>query len=250
MKLYVNLFITETPTDPCSPSPCGPYSTCKTVNDNAICTCLKEYIGNPPNCRPECLTSPECPLNMACVRQKCVDPCAGTCGENAQCRVHHHSPYCTCIPGFEGDPFVRCTREKQKTPQITNPCEPSPCGPFSICRDINGSPQCSCKSGYIGAPPNCAPECTINQDCPNDKACAREKCVDPCLGSCGANAECRAMNHVAICTCQRGYNGNSFEGCYVQKGSYILFFISHVNIKFTFDYNYLYLILQTLKYQH
>lgn len=179
---------------------------------------MPEYIGTAPNCRPECVTSSECPLNEACIHQKCIDPCLGTCGENAQCRVHHHSPYCTCLGGFEGDPFIRCTKEKLMSPQPTSPCEPNPCGRFATCNDYGGSAICSCKPGYIGAPPYCAPECTINEDCPSNKACSREKCIDPCIGSCGANTECRAMNHVAICTCLSGYKGNSFIGCSIYRG--------------------------------
>lgn len=164
------------------------------------------------------MMSSECTLEKACIRQKCIDPCVGACGENAKCRVHHHSPYCTCLPGYEGDPFIRCAKEKifESTPK--SPCELNPCGPFSICRENAGTATCSCKEGYFGAPPNCGPECTINEDCPNNKACVRERCIDPCLGSCGPNAECRAMNHLAICTCLQGYRGNSFEGCYIYDG--------------------------------
>jgi hypothetical protein len=212
------LFAEIKPIDPCLPSPCGPYSTCRASNDKAICTCLPQYQGAPPNCRPECLSSPECSLDKACVKQKCVDPCIGTCGQNAECRVHRHSPYCTCILSYEGDPFVRCTKVIA-TPSLTiNPCNPSPCGPFSTCKEVNNVAICNCNAGYLGAPPNCAPECTINEDCRNDQACVREKCVDPCIGSCGPNTNCRAMNHLAICTCLSGYRGNSFEGCYLFRG--------------------------------
>lgn len=164
--------------------------------------------------------SSECPLNKACVKQKCIDPCIGACAEHAICVVTHHSPYCTCPPGYEGDPFIRCSKEKVLPPQIKSPCEPNPCGPFATCRDSAGSAICSCREGYFGAPPRCAPECAINEDCPNDKACVRERCVDPCIGSCGSNTECRPMNHLAICTCLPGHRGNSFVGCYPFDGMY------------------------------
>jgi hypothetical protein len=52
--------------------------------------------------------SSECPQNRACVNQKCVDPCPGTCGLNARCEVINHSPICSCQAGFTGDPFTRC----------------------------------------------------------------------------------------------------------------------------------------------
>lgn len=90
------------------PSPCGAYSQCREVNGQAVCSCLHEYIGNPPNCHPECTTSSECPLNEACINSKCVDPCPGTCGINANCHVNNHSPICTCVNSYTGDPFHRC----------------------------------------------------------------------------------------------------------------------------------------------
>lgn len=183
-----------------------------------MCSCILEYFGSPPNCRPECITSAECSSNKACVKQKCTDPCIGSCGENSQCRVHHHSPYCTCLPGFIGDPFITC-KKIESPPAKSSPCEPNLCGPFANCRISGDSAICSCRQGYIGAPPNCAPECTINEDCANDKACVREKCLDPCRGSCGANADCRAMNHLAVCTCPLGYSGNPFINCYPAKGN-------------------------------
>lgn len=142
----------------------------------------------------------------------------GTCGDNAQCRVHHHSPYCTCVPGFEGDPFTVCLKV-QEAPIITSPCDPNPCGQFATCRDVGGTAICSCKSGYVGVPPKCGPECIINEDCPKDKACLKEKCINPCMGSCGANTNCHAMNHLAICTCIPSYRGDPFVGCYPYKGN-------------------------------
>lgn len=184
-----------------------------------MCKCYDNYLGSPPNCRPECITNNECSLNQACVNKKCIDPCTNACGEPAECTVHRHAPYCTCKSGFEGDPFVRCIR-KEITTSVINPCLPNPCGPFSVCDTINDRHVCSCKEGYLGAPPNCRRECAIHQDCTSDKACIREKCLDPCIGSCGFNADCRAIDHLAICTCRKGYKGNPFENCYLPQGNY------------------------------
>lgn len=97
-----------------------------------------------------------------------------------------------------------------------NPCVPSPCGPHSICQNINNLPSCSCMSNYVGSPPNCRPECTINAECPSNKACMNEKCRDPCPGSCGANARCNVINHIPICTCSEGYIGDPFSSCYLK----------------------------------
>lgn len=94
--------------NPCSPSPCGPNSQCKELNEQAICSCLPEYSGTPPDCRPECVVSSECSSEKACVNQRCIDPCTGSCGENANCKVINHSPICVCKEGLTGNPFTRC----------------------------------------------------------------------------------------------------------------------------------------------
>ena len=98
-------------------------------------------------------------------------------------------------------------------PVPVNPCVPSPCGPFSQCQNIGGIPSCSCLPNYVGSAPNCRPECSINSDCTSDKACIREKCRDPCPGSCGTNAYCNVVNHTPICTCPRDYTGDPFTSC-------------------------------------
>lgn len=94
-----------------------------------------------------------------------------------------------------------------------NPCVPSPCGPYSECRDIGGAPSCSCLANYFGSPPNCRPECTVNSDCPSDRACIRQKCTNPCPGSCGLSSQCTVFNHIPVCTCLEGFTGDPFSNC-------------------------------------
>lgn len=94
--------------DPCVPSPCGPNSQCRPVGTTPSCSCLIDFIGSPPNCRPECTINPECSSNLACIWQKCKDPCPGSCGVGAQCSVINHTPICTCLDGYIGDPFTSC----------------------------------------------------------------------------------------------------------------------------------------------
>ncbi|KRT79966.1 EGF domain-containing protein, partial [Oryctes borbonicus] len=216
---YCNLITikSEEPVNPCNPSPCGPNSQCKEVNGQPVCSCLPTYSGSPPACRPECTVSSECSQDKACVNQKCVDPCPGACGLNAKCQVVNHSPICSCNLGHTGDPFTRCYVETAPTPtiaeEIRNPCVPSPCGPNSQCREVGSTPSCSCLVDFIGSPPNCRPECTINSECSSNLACIRQKCKDPCPGSCGTGAECSAINHIPICTCLEGYTGDPFTRC-------------------------------------
>ena len=75
---------------------------------------MNDYIGDPNlACKPECVLNTECPTTQACINQKCLDPCPGTCGLNAECRVAIHRAVCTCIRGFEGDPFRQCYPKRE-----------------------------------------------------------------------------------------------------------------------------------------
>lgn len=92
-------------------------------------------------------------------------------------------------------------------------CTPSPCGPNSRCQMVGGNPACSCITSFIGAPPNCRPECVLNQDCAAQEACIQQRCSNPCIGSCGFEAKCHVLNHLPICTCNDGYQGDAFVQC-------------------------------------
>ena len=107
--IIIKIYLLDTySSDPCSPSPCGPNSLCESVNDNPVCTCLNNYIGLPPNCRPECFINSDCTSDKACIREKCKDPCLGSCGIQARCSVTNHIPICNCLEGFTGNPFANC----------------------------------------------------------------------------------------------------------------------------------------------
>lgn len=197
--------------DPCVPTPCGPFSECINRNGIPSCQCLNTYIGAPPNCRPDCSVHSECTGNKNCIRNKCKDPCPGLCGLNAICSVFNHVPMCVCIDGYVGDPFVHCNQAAiQNEPIQRDPCNSSPCGPNAQC--IDG--QCNCLSEYQGDPySGCRPECVLNSDCAKDKACLRNKCKDPCPGTCGQNAICNVINHIPMCSCPQGLSGNAFIQC-------------------------------------
>lgn len=96
----------EPPKNPCYPDPCGANAQC----NEGVCTCLPEYKGDPyTGCRPECVLNSDCPRDKACIRNKCVDPCPGTCGQNAECTVINHIPTCSCLPSYTGNSFVVCS---------------------------------------------------------------------------------------------------------------------------------------------
>lgn len=118
----VNIFLTVIleKKNPCQPSPCGPNSICRIMNEQAVCSCLIGYLGVPPSCRPECLIDSDCTSQRACSNQKCNDPCVGACGINAECMVRNHKAICYCRNSFTGDPFTRCTLIQSKLINITS----------------------------------------------------------------------------------------------------------------------------------
>lgn len=95
---------------PCDPSPCGPGALCSAVGESAVCACPAGTSGDAAGagCRPECVVSSECPRDRSCVRNRCIDPCVGACGNGAECRVFDHAPICSCPPPTTGDPFFDC----------------------------------------------------------------------------------------------------------------------------------------------
>lgn len=108
--LFPNLIVRQLETlQPCRPDPCGSNAVCRERSGAGSCTCLAGYSGDPYlGCRPECVLNADCPRHLACDRNKCKDPCPGTCGAHATCRVVRHTPACSCLPGFTGDPITAC----------------------------------------------------------------------------------------------------------------------------------------------
>lgn len=98
-------------------------------------------------------------------------------------------------------------------PQET--CETVQCGANSVCLERNGVLTCVCKPEYYGNPYlACRPECVLNTDCPNNRACINSKCEDPCAGACGVGALCDCVNHVPVCFCPPEMTGDPFFSCY------------------------------------
>lgn len=109
-------FLAERPvypntTLPCTPNPCDPSSTCQVYGGEvAMCDPCSGPSGHyNPSCHPECLYNSDCPFNLACLNQKCVDSCPGSCGVGAQCVVVHHEPVCSCPQSLTGNPYEHCS---------------------------------------------------------------------------------------------------------------------------------------------
>jgi len=109
LSIYVFLFHYRStprprPKNPCSPSPCGPGTTCTpSPSGNPICRCQPGLIPKPDTitgCGPECVRDPDCQYGLVCQNQRCVekpDPCnPSPCGPGA-----------TCSPNSIGNPICR-----------------------------------------------------------------------------------------------------------------------------------------------
>jgi hypothetical protein len=185
--------------------------------------------------RPECTSDPECPDHLACIREKCQNPCSTTtCGVNAQCIVKRHRAVCICNTGFEGDPYQICEEPGCKSDdecpltqaciqrECQDPCPFEQCGRKATCTTRGHRARCQCPPGHKGSPyVECIPyECLNDPQCHDTLVCRNEKCVDPC--NCAANADCEAKGHRGICTCKPGYRGDAyFNGCELSKNYFL-----------------------------
>ncbi len=74
-----------------------------------LCSCIQDYVGDPYTaCGPECVEDSNCAYILACLGGKCRDPCPGSCGRQAECRVINHVPSCYCPEGYTGNPLSSC----------------------------------------------------------------------------------------------------------------------------------------------
>jgi len=226
--------------DVCSPNPCGPGAQCERQGGNrAICTCPDGWLGDPTvSCEPECVRLSDCPFEKQCQGTRCVDPCTNNvetgrppCGRDAICERVRHKAICSCPKTHTGDPFVSC---RPFTP--ADLCRPDPCGPNAYCepgfdkRTGEERPVCLCNEGYRG---NGVTGCTLGEcqnlqhhQCPDNRACYDNTCIDPCGPTfcgggpcCAANANCRGVDHKAECSCPSGYEGDARFDCRPGSGS-------------------------------
>jgi hypothetical protein len=94
-----------------------------------------------------------------CLREECVDPCLTTvCGQYADCKSTFHSSKCTCRPGLQGNPYVKCIEvecrsdsdcgDKERCDRGIQECVPlcinNPCAQGARCESKNHRETCFC----------------------------------------------------------------------------------------------------------
>ena len=64
-------------------------------------------------------------------------------------------------------------------------------------------------------------ECQHDTECPDNKACINNQCLDPCTlhHPCGKNAECETRGHRPVCRCPSGWAGDPHTECYTCRFS-------------------------------
>ena len=166
-------------------NPCAANAECFAEKHSSKCKCHIGFTGDPYK---ECLISKcksdvECPKSHLCQQEKCINICQQSpCGENALCKATNHVRYCTCPPGYEGDPEIKC--------------------------------QISVKIKEE--------RCTSDSQCPIGLACLDSKCRDACGAEpCGAHANCLVRESLpfktVVCKCKPGYQGDAYTQCRPSK---------------------------------
>lgn len=217
---------------------CARGAFCYVDKHQPICTCPNGFAGNPLiECVPpitatvECRSNTDCPRSDSCINNLCISPC--NCGSNAECKVFDHYPICYCKLGYSGNPQAGCVKlgcqsndecnndQQCYNGQCINPCIlGNPCATNAECYGNNHRAACKCPSGYSGNPfDRCERvECRIDTDCPLDRMCIENHCVNPCASianpPCAQNAMCFAQNHAAGCICPDNLpEGNPLTYC-------------------------------------
>ena len=103
------------------------------------------------------------------------------------------------------DPFKPIHKPTDMHPTIDHPTEIHP-GTIGIQICEHGV----CRDKITG--------CFQDNDCPSDKTCDLDtkQCISPCF-ICGANSECSAVDHRAVCVCPKGTVGEASDkevGCF------------------------------------
>lgn len=131
-----------------------------------VCICLQRFIGpvnGDSSLRSLLILKNRYRYLVTPMEQPPAEPCNPTpCGANAVCKERNGAGSCTCLPDYQGDPYLGCRPECVQNSDclhnracINNKCKDpctGACGLNAQCQVYNHQPSCTCISGYTGNP--------------------------------------------------------------------------------------------------
>lgn len=111
--VYDKACINSNCVNPCNIKSCGHGAECIVQAHRAHCICPMGTQGSPMiSCvSVVCQYNEDCADHEACDRlnRRCRPVCEqDTCAEHATCLAQAHQPTCTCLSGFQGNPYIEC----------------------------------------------------------------------------------------------------------------------------------------------
>lgn len=173
----------------CDSDSCAPTARCIGQKHQPVCNCQSGTSGNPyVECssyreQPQCTADAECPSQLACINQRCENPCAqsNVCSPQQTCSILDTLPLrtimCRCPADMITDSSGRCVPIRQDQPG-----------------------------------------CRSDDECADADKCILGTCLLACrVERCGINAQCLSKNHRGMCSCAPGYVGNPHIECSPSK---------------------------------
>lgn len=155
--------------DPCEDQNfiCEKNKKCEARRHRPVCVCKGGFTVNEYgelNCAPEqreCNVDDECASNMACIDNRCKNPCVDSrgnppCAADKACQVYDHKPICICMKDCSPSLSI-CLRDNGcpaglacRSYQCVNPCDTAICAENSPCYVEDHKPICKfCPSGFV-----------------------------------------------------------------------------------------------------
>lgn len=146
---------------------CTNNKKCHVLNHRPVCICETGYAVNEAGdlfcapTKPECRNNDDCASNLACLKNKCVDPCPFiVCGKNKTCSVFAHKPVCICAKDCQPSTISICLRDAGCPSDLScrnylciDPCKNFSCPSQSPCAVQDHKPVCKfCPVGYTPDP--------------------------------------------------------------------------------------------------
>ncbi|KAK4014726.1 neurogenic locus notch homolog protein 1 [Daphnia magna] len=208
----------------CEEGICGINAVCEPRNRRAICRCPSGYSGDPfTRCTAGHTDQRILTGSSSSHSSFNSNPFSGNrqtivTGSDSFGGSFSSAPVSSSSFGSSSSSFSPAAGSSFTSSSSTfgdDPCANFNCGSNANCLLRSFRAVCACRAGYEGDPyTGCRrSECVENNECPTDKVCHNNRCINPCSTSCGVDSECTVRNHVTVCQCPKGFTGDPFVSC-------------------------------------